>query len=52
MAMRKNGVYLPDRDATWEMNNAFEEQTRQYTHCDEEVCLCPKGRDYTSKSER
>ncbi|ODN02574.1 G2/M phase-specific E3 ubiquitin-protein ligase [Orchesella cincta] len=51
-AMRKAGVYLPDRDATWELEpDAFVEHNELYSRCDAEVCTCPKGREYSSSNE-
>lgn len=52
VAMRRLGVYLPDQDASWEsVPNAFADHTRQYSTCDAETCLCPKGKNYSSKSD-
>ncbi|CAL8090380.1 unnamed protein product [Orchesella dallaii] len=52
VAMRKSGVYLPDRDATWELEpNAFAEHTEVYSRCDADICRCPKGREYSSSSD-
>lgn len=53
VAMRRAGVYLPDRDAAWETEpQAFEDLNRLHNRCDAEECECPKGRDHCSKSDR
>lgn len=37
------------RDASWELvPNAFEELLYRHDQCDASICLCPKGRKYTS----
>lgn len=37
---------MPQRDATWESDQAFVELEYQYDHCDAAVCHCPQGRSH------
>ncbi|BFG02939.1 PHD finger protein 7-like [Drosophila madeirensis] len=49
--IRKQSIFVPDSDATWErQRNAYEELHRRYLRCDQETCLCPHGRDYNKHS--
>jgi len=49
--MVKYGVYIPQRDATWEENNAFADLLIQYDRCDNKSCLCPDGVTHISEEE-
>lgn len=41
---RKYGVYVPEKDADWENDETyFEDQKQEYSQCDADPCLCPKG---------
>ncbi|XP_046388613.1 PHD finger protein 7-like isoform X2 [Ischnura elegans] len=52
-AMLKNGIYIPDQDASWELEpNAFAELLERHNKCDAAVCKCPKGRDYSAENPR
>lgn len=52
-AMRKRGIYIPDRDASWELeSNAFASLYSTLNDCDATECLCPKGRSFTQKWSR
>lgn len=42
--MARFGIYIPQRDASWEENNAFAELLEQYDQCDWPNCECPDGR--------
>ncbi|XP_078672201.1 uncharacterized protein LOC144911760 [Branchiostoma floridae x Branchiostoma belcheri] len=45
--MLKNGIYIPEQDASWELeDNAFEELLQRYNRCDAEECICAQGRDF------
>ncbi|SPP78758.1 G2/M phase-specific E3 ubiquitin-protein ligase-like [Drosophila guanche] len=49
--IRKQSIFVPDSDATWErQHNAYEELHRKHMRCDQETCLCPHGRDYNKHS--
>jgi len=51
VVMRRSGVYLPDRDAAWELEpDAFADQV-VHSRCEAETCICPKGREYSSKTD-
>jgi hypothetical protein len=43
-AVVDHGIYIPDKDASWEESAAFHDLERRYEHCDATQCLCPKGR--------
>ncbi|XP_060666158.1 pineapple eye protein [Drosophila nasuta] len=46
--IKLQSVFVPDRDATWELQkNAYSELHSKPLHCDEAECLCPKGRSYS-----
>lgn len=48
-AMKKQGIYIPSRDASWELEeNAYSDLLFSYSHCDAITCYCPKGRTYSS----
>ncbi|CAG7824643.1 unnamed protein product [Allacma fusca] len=50
-AMKKSGVYVPERDAQWELEpGAFAELAQAYTHCDAKQCFCQHGREYEKAS--
>jgi len=42
--MLEHGVYIPDQDAEWEKDNAYEDLYQRHNRCDVEVCVCPDGR--------
>lgn len=51
--IRKRGIYVPERDATWELTkNAFDSLLFVYTSCDAKTCHCPNGRKFTIKRKR
>ncbi|CAL8273850.1 unnamed protein product [Merluccius merluccius] len=51
LEMLTMGIYIPDRDASWELeSNAFEELLQVYENCDAPDCCCRKGRSYSAKS--
>ncbi|XP_076754834.1 uncharacterized protein LOC143425718 [Xylocopa sonorina] len=48
-AMLQFGIFIPSQDASWELvPNAFQELLYRHDQCDAPVCICPKGRKYTS----
>ncbi|XP_076663275.1 uncharacterized protein LOC143366255 [Andrena cerasifolii] len=48
-AMLEFGIFIPSQDASWELvPNAFQELLYRHDQCDSPICLCPKGRKYTS----
>lgn len=51
--IRKRGIYLPDRDATWELTqNAYNSLLFQYASCDAKTCFSPSGRNFIIKRRR
>ncbi|BFF91733.1 uncharacterized protein DMAD_09951 [Drosophila madeirensis] len=49
--IRKQSIFVPDRDATWErQNNAYKELHRKHMRCVQETCLCPNGRDFNKNT--
>ncbi|KAJ3613166.1 hypothetical protein NHX12_019418, partial [Muraenolepis orangiensis] len=45
------GIYIPERDASWELeSNAFEELLQVYENCDAPVCCCRHGRSYSGET--
>lgn len=47
--MRQKGVYVPDRDASWELeNNAFNELHAPTYSCEAVKCLSKQGRKFNS----
>ncbi|XP_050989334.1 G2/M phase-specific E3 ubiquitin-protein ligase isoform X1 [Labeo rohita] len=49
--MLRMGIYIPERDAAWELEeNAYEDLLQVYQHCDAVKCRCSKGRKYSSQS--
>ncbi|KAG7258063.1 hypothetical protein CRUP_014818, partial [Coryphaenoides rupestris] len=45
------GIYIPERDASWELeSNAFEDLLEVYERCDAPTCCCRHGREYSSKT--
>ncbi|XP_041452208.1 uncharacterized protein LOC111080180 isoform X2 [Drosophila obscura] len=49
--IRKQSVFVPDRDATWErQKDAYQELHRKHMQCIQVKCLCPNGRDYNKGS--
>ncbi|XP_076277631.1 uncharacterized protein LOC143207744 isoform X2 [Lasioglossum baleicum] len=48
-AMLEYGIFIPRQDASWELEpNAFQDLLYRHDQCDAPICLCPKGRKYTS----
>lgn len=50
--MKKFGVYVPEQDAAWELEEGlFEDLLERHDTCNAEECICPEGRkkdeDYT-----
>ncbi|XP_029633246.1 uncharacterized protein LOC115209160 [Octopus sinensis] len=51
--MLQIGIYIPEQDAAWEMEpHAYQELLEPYTHCDLDVCLCPRGRKYNKDDSK
>ncbi|TRY84980.1 hypothetical protein DNTS_028856 [Danionella cerebrum] len=49
--MVRMGIYIPERDASWELEeNAYEELLQVYEHCDATRCLSLQGRGKSSQS--
>ncbi|PSN36951.1 hypothetical protein C0J52_15884 [Blattella germanica] len=47
LAMQANGIFIPERDASWEMvPNAYQELLHRHHRCDAQRCRCPKGRNH------
>uniref|UniRef100_A0A8C5F5G6 G2/M-phase specific E3 ubiquitin protein ligase n=1 Tax=Gadus morhua TaxID=8049 RepID=A0A8C5F5G6_GADMO len=45
------GIYIPERDASWELeSNAFEELLQVYENCDAPDCCCRQGRSHSAKT--
>ncbi|XP_067939406.1 PHD finger protein 7-like isoform X2 [Watersipora subatra] len=43
--MLRAGIYIPDRDASWELEpNAYNSLLETYIECEAEDCLCAQGR--------
>lgn len=49
-AIKSQNVYVPDREASWENNSYFIDIYRKAKRCDHRNCICPKGRNFESKS--
>ncbi|XP_022248830.1 G2/M phase-specific E3 ubiquitin-protein ligase-like, partial [Limulus polyphemus] len=50
MEMLKYGIHIPEQDASWELEqNAFQDLLERYCHCDAIHCICPNGRNFSSK---
>ncbi|XP_064484319.1 PHD finger protein 7-like isoform X1 [Ornithodoros turicata] len=46
------GIYIPDRDAAWEMEpNAFSDLLYEYAQCDAPRCRCPRGKTYSVNND-
>ena len=47
---RLYGVYVPKKDADWELDHVFynfaDQYQDNYDECDAETCLCPEGREH------
>ncbi|NXG31065.1 PHF7 protein, partial [Dromaius novaehollandiae] len=43
--MFRLGIKIPDRDAAWEEEGAFDDHYRRHSSCDASACLCPAGRE-------
>ncbi|XP_038073520.1 uncharacterized protein LOC119741723 [Patiria miniata] len=51
--MKKFGIYIPEHDASWEMDdNAFQELYWRHDKCDFDPCVCPKGRQFNKASSK
>ncbi|XP_063080136.1 G2/M phase-specific E3 ubiquitin-protein ligase [Engraulis encrasicolus] len=49
--MHRMGIYIPERDASWEMeDNAFADLLQVYQHCDAFTCQSSLGRDFSAQS--
>ncbi|KAK7153100.1 hypothetical protein R3I93_011108 [Phoxinus phoxinus] len=49
--MLRMGIYIPERDASWELEeNAYGELLQVYQHCDAVKCLSHKGRKHSCQS--
>ncbi|XP_028846785.1 G2/M phase-specific E3 ubiquitin-protein ligase [Denticeps clupeoides] len=49
--MIRMGVYIPERDASWELEeNAYEDLLQVYQHCDAVVCQSHRGRKHSAQS--
>ncbi|KTF93332.1 hypothetical protein cypCar_00023136 [Cyprinus carpio] len=49
--MLRMGIYIPERDAAWELEeNAFGDLLQVYQHCDAVKCHSHRGRKYSSQS--
>ncbi|XP_038585264.1 G2/M phase-specific E3 ubiquitin-protein ligase [Micropterus salmoides] len=49
--MLRMGIYIPERDASWEMEaNAYSELLQVYNRCDALTCLCNEGRTHSAKT--
>lgn len=47
--MRRKGIYVPDRDASWELEaNAYNELHAPKYSCEAKVCLSKQGREFNS----
>ena len=45
--MKKCGIYIPEQDASWELEpNAFQDLIQRHNKCDHPNCICPKGRSH------
>lgn len=42
---QKSGIYVPDQDAAWELNDAFNDHYEVLHKCNAFQCLCPEGRE-------
>ncbi|GFR61485.1 G2/M phase-specific E3 ubiquitin-protein ligase [Elysia marginata] len=50
-AMLLYGLYIPDRDASWEKEpNAFQELLERPVECNASLCGCPNGTKFTARS--
>lgn len=50
--VKKWGVFVPERDASWEQGTAFSELYDRYSQCDAMICLCLKqgGRKHVEEA--
>ncbi|KAL7861775.1 hypothetical protein SRHO_G00132160 [Serrasalmus rhombeus] len=49
--MLRMGIHIPERDASWELEeNAYGDLLQVYQHCDAVKCCCDKGRSYSAQS--
>lgn len=49
-AIVDHGIYVPDKDASWEESNGYNDLERRYEHCDATNCACPKGSNHVDDS--
>lgn len=49
--MKKYGVYVPTRDASWEKGQVFEQMFKKEYKCSADKCLSKKGIDYNGDNE-
>jgi len=50
LEMKVYGIYIPERDALWEEDNAFADLLQVYNRCDCRYCYCPNGRHFSTNS--
>ncbi|NXK54198.1 PHF7 protein, partial [Chauna torquata] len=48
--MFRLGIKIPDRDAAWEEEGAFDEHYQRHSSCDASQCLCPVGREQSEET--
>lgn len=48
-SIRKRGIFLPDRDAAWELEPNAYESFQVTLSCNARPCLCPDGPEHTVK---
>ncbi|NXN75337.1 PHF7 protein, partial [Himantopus himantopus] len=48
--MFRLGIYIPDRDAAWELDGSFAELYERHSSCDTDQCLCPAGREQAEET--
>ncbi|NXT81175.1 PHF7 protein, partial [Zapornia atra] len=48
--MFRLGIKIPDRDAAWEEEGAFNDLYQRHSSCDAAVCLCPAGRQQAEEN--
>uniref|UniRef100_A0A6A7FRD7 G2/M phase-specific E3 ubiquitin-protein ligase n=1 Tax=Hirondellea gigas TaxID=1518452 RepID=A0A6A7FRD7_9CRUS len=46
-AMQEFGIYVPEKDASWELEpNAYQDLLQRPVNCEAPICLCPSGRNF------
>lgn len=49
--MKKRGIFIPDRDAAWELEtNAYQDLMSLSQTCEAPICLCKNGRTFGRKN--